>query len=138
MKSADELFAEADRLEEAGDQHGALAVWRTLAERHPDPVALCRLGGLAKELGETGEAENAFRDAIKLDASLGAAYVRLAVIAIDKGEYQEAGNLLRQLLRIEKTEGGYCLLGVSLGNLGRQDEAEASYRAAGRVGMEAD
>jgi tetratricopeptide (TPR) repeat protein len=68
MSPADELFAEADRLEEIGDQQGALLVWRELAERFPDPGALCRLGGLAKELGEIEEAENALWRAIKLDS----------------------------------------------------------------------
>jgi len=39
MRLADELFAEADRLEELGDQQGALRVWRELVDRYPDPVA---------------------------------------------------------------------------------------------------
>jgi tetratricopeptide (TPR) repeat protein len=81
MRPADELFAEADRLEDIGDTHGALAVWRTLIERYPDPNALCRLGGLAKELGEIEEAESAFRGAIKLDPTLSVAY---AVLCFDR------------------------------------------------------
>ncbi len=32
MRSGDDLFAEADRLEELGDQQGALRVWRELEE----------------------------------------------------------------------------------------------------------
>ena len=40
MGSARDLFTEAERLEESGDQHGALAVWRVLVETYPDPPAL--------------------------------------------------------------------------------------------------
>ena len=110
MKSADERFAEADRLEEIGDNHRALAVWRELAESYPDPAALCRLGRLARELGETEESVNALRRAIKLDPTLGVAYVALASMARDEGNYEDAEHLLRQALRIEKTNYGYCML----------------------------
>jgi Flp pilus assembly protein TadD len=53
-----------------------------------------------------------------------------ALIAIDNRDYEDAEPLLRQALRIEKTAGRCCQLGVSLRNLGRDAETEASYREA--------
>jgi tetratricopeptide (TPR) repeat protein len=130
MRSAKELFIEAERLEDSGDEISALRVWRELSRDYPHPNSLCRLALLAGELGETDEAEGALRYAIKLDSSVIGAHLALGSFAVDRADYEEAEHLLRQSLRVEKTRAAYCLLGVSLSRLGRKEEAEASYRDA--------
>jgi tetratricopeptide (TPR) repeat protein len=130
MKSSEELFEEAERLEEEGEQVPALQKWRDLAATYPDPNALCRLALLARELSENDEAERALRRAIELDPKLGVAYLALCSMAIHRRDYEEAECLVRQALRIEETRSGYCLLGSALSRHGRREEAKASYLKA--------
>ena len=117
--SPEELFGEAERLEEDGDATAALQVWRGLVQIHPDPVSLFRLASLAEELGEIDEAEHAFRQAIQSDPGFSAAYSGLASIAMDRRDYNHAEGLLNQALQIEQDESTYSLLGVTLKHLER-------------------
>ena len=130
MGSPDELFDRAEQLEESGDVSGAISSWRELAKIHPDASVFCRLARLAKKLGEMDEAEGAFRRAIQIDATLGPAYVGLASMAIDAGDYQQAEDLLTTALRHEKNEVAYCMLGVALQGLEKNDEAGESFQRA--------
>ena len=91
-------YAEANQLEEQGDYYAALRAWRELAEHHPDPNILCRLAGAAREVGDIDEAEAACR----------------------------SERVLRRGLDIEKTRGGYTLLGIALMRLGKREEAQTS------------
>ncbi len=56
-----ELFDEADRLEEDGQRERALIVWRQLAETHPTRNVFLRLASITKELGLIDDAEHAFQ-----------------------------------------------------------------------------
>ena len=90
--SPEELFEKADRLEDSGDERGALRLWRELSKAHPEPAGLCRHAWLANELGEKDEAEHAFQRAIELDGSLAAAYQGLGSMAIDRGGFEDADD----------------------------------------------
>lgn len=128
--SPEELFEEADRLEDSGDERGALHVWRELSRMHPDASRLCRHAWLANELGEKNEAERAFQMAIELDAGLAPAYQGLGSMAIDRGGFREAVQFLSKAVQLDSTRSAYCMLGVALNGLGRDEEACESYRKA--------
>ena len=85
--SRQELFDEADRLEQGGNETAALQIWRTLAEVHPDPISLCRLASMAEDLGEIDEAERTYWHVISTDPGFRAAYIGLASMTIDQGQY---------------------------------------------------
>jgi superkiller protein 3 len=130
-QTPDELFDKAERLEDSGDESGALFVWRQLANERPyDAGVFCRLGRVARRLGDVQEAQLAFRQAIQLDVATPSAHFALASIALALGEYREAESCLMSGLRFEKNEAAYCMLGVALERLGRRQEARASYLAA--------
>lgn len=131
MKFPDDLFDEAEQLEDRGDEIGALRVWRELANHRPDDAGVfCRLARVAKVLGNIEEAQLAFKRAIHLDAAMPSAYLGLASIALGQGDYQEAESRLRSALRFDKNEAAYCMLGVALQGLDRYEEARASYLEA--------
>jgi protein O-GlcNAc transferase len=130
MKSRQELFEEAERLEESGREQEALRIWKALSENFPDVDVLSRLGLLAKKVGELEVAKLAFSSLIGLDPSAEAAHLALGSIAIDEKEYEVAEVYLRTALGLESTRAGFSLLGVVLRHLRRDAEAEESYRQA--------
>ena len=131
MKTPNELFDEAEHLEDIGDESGALRVWQQLVGRRPEDAGVfCRLGRVAKRLGNIAEAGLAFNRAIQLDEAMSSAYLGLASIALRQHDYQQAESQLRSALRFDKNEAAYCMLGVALEALGRKQEARASYFAA--------
>lgn len=128
--SPEELFDEAERLEDSGDERGALQVWRELSQVSPESAALCRLAWLANELGEEDEAKRSLQGALALDDRLAAAYQGLGSMAIDKGAFEDAERFLRKAVDLEPTRSGYCMLGVALRGLGRNAEGQECYLRA--------
>ncbi len=130
MKSLEALTADAEELETSGNDRAALAVWRELMDRRPEPTTLCRFARVAIELGNLDEAETALRRATDLDSSLSEAYLALGSLSIDKRNNEEAEQLLRLALEGNRCRAGFCLLGVVLSRQGKKNEAEAAYREA--------
>jgi tetratricopeptide (TPR) repeat protein len=130
MKSPEELFAEAERLEEGGCEQEAFQKWKDLADRYRDPDALFRFALLAKKLGDFDEAKKALDILVKLDPEFEGGHLTLGSLAIRRQDYEDAERHLRKALRIEETRAGLTMLGVVLRNLGRDREAQESYRRA--------
>ena len=65
-----DMEGRAEKAEEAGDLEAALGLWRELAIRDRDAVFFCHFGRVAQELERWEEAENAFAQALRLDAGL--------------------------------------------------------------------
>ncbi len=130
MDSRDELLNSVDELEERGDAVGALGLLRSFVNREPDAVVLCRLAELAKDLSEMEEAGAAFQRAIQIDPTFSLAFIGLASILLDGGDYESAETLLRKSLNFEQNEVAYCMLGVALEGLDREEEAKQNFELA--------
>ena len=128
-----ELFDEADRLEEEGQQHRALIVWRQLAETHPTRNVFLRLASITKELGLIDDAEHAFQQALEIDGRSARALMGLGVLAINRRNFEAAESHLKRACEIEESPGGFSLLGVALRNNGKELEAEEAHRSAIRL-----
>ena len=133
VRVSQELFDEADRLEEEGQQHRALIVWRQLAETHPTRNVFLRLASITKELGLIDDAEHAFQQALEIDGRSAGALMGLGVLAINRRNFEAAESHLKRACEIEESPGGFSLLGVALRNNGKEFEAEEAYRSAIRL-----
>jgi len=129
METAQGLFDRARQLEDDGDTQQALETWRHLAAVHPDGAVYCRLARLARKLGLTSEAKDAFERAIGANRRLPVAYIGLASILIDEGYVQKADALLSDVLALEESALAYCLRGVARRELGN-DEAAKDFKRA--------
>jgi protein O-GlcNAc transferase len=128
-----ELFDEAVRLEEEGQNERALAIWRQLAEMKPTRNAFLRLGSITKKLGRIDDAEHAFRRALEIDARSALALRLLGSLAMHRGAYETAVDYLKRASEIDEDPGIFSILGVALRNTGNAREAEEAYRTAIRM-----
>jgi tetratricopeptide (TPR) repeat protein len=128
-----ELFDEAVRLDEEGQQESALRIWRQLAETHPTRSVFLQLALAAERLGLPEEAESSFKKALELDGRLAIALIELGILAINRRDYEAAESYLKRAREIEEDPGGLSVLGVALRNLGKDLEAEESCRRAIRI-----
>jgi len=125
-----ERFAEAVRLEEAGQKERALEIWREIAETNPTRNAFLRIGDVCKDLGLIDEAEAAFKRALEIDPRSTLALKCLGILTINRGEYEAAVGYLKRAREIEEDASGLSLLGVACRNFGRAVEAEEAHRRA--------
>ena len=131
--SPEEIFENAERAEDSGDEQDALRAWRELSIIRPEPLTLCRFAMLASKLGEYDEAERAFLLATEYDSGFALGYEGLGLLAIDRGRFGDAEHFLRRSLQLEPSRRGYCLLGIALASLGRDPEARQSYLEAIKI-----
>lgn len=131
--SPQEVFDEAIRLEDGGQQELALGLWRQLTETAPTRNAFLRLARVTKELGLLDEAERAFTRALEIDDRSALALMALGIIAIRRRDFMGAETYLKKACEIEADPGGLSLLGVALRHNGKATEAEQAYRRALRV-----
>jgi tetratricopeptide (TPR) repeat protein len=87
------------------------------------PEAQVNLGGLYAELKRSGEAEAAYREAIRLQPDFIPAYTNLAQLLSDAGRETEADGLLRNGLGRNPSAALAHALGLSLVRQKRSDEA---------------
>lgn len=125
-----ELFDEAVRLEEDGQNERALAVWRQIVETTPTRNAYLRLAGCAKELGLVDDVERAFQRALEIDGRSEIALRSLGILAVDRCDYLAAVDYLRRACEIEETAGALTVLGVALRHTLNDLDAEVAYRRA--------
>ncbi|MEI9976981.1 MAG: tetratricopeptide repeat protein [Ignavibacteriota bacterium] len=135
---SEELFREADRLEDEGQTERALAKWRELAISNPTGNVFLRLAGCAKDLGRIDEAQVAFKRVLDIDDRSPLALTELGIIALDRHDYDTAEACLRRACEAEEGPGRFTLLGVALRNLGKDLEAEEAYRRAIQLDPEYD
>lgn len=128
-----ELFDEAIRLEEEGQNERALSIWRQLAGTHPSRNVFLRLAHLTTELGLIDDAESAFKHALEIDNRSAVALLGLGHLAIDRRDFKAAETYLRKSCEFEESSPGYSVLGVALRNNGKEFEAEEAYRQAIRL-----
>jgi tetratricopeptide (TPR) repeat protein len=133
-----ELFEQADRLEEEGERQRALNAWRQIPEAHPTRNAFLRLGSITKRLGLVEDSESAFQRALEIDGHSAVALTQLGILAIDSRRYDAAETYLKRARAVEEAASGLTLLGVALRNTGKDLEAEEAYRRAIRIEAEYD
>jgi tetratricopeptide (TPR) repeat protein len=138
MEPPEELVAKAERFEEEGREHEAFQMWAILADKYRDPDSLFHFALLAKKLGEIDQAQRALELLVKLEPRFDGAHLTLASIALGSQAYDDAERHLRKALSIEETRAGFTMLGVALRHLGRDGEAEESYRRAIELDPEFD
>jgi len=88
MATADELYAEGDRLKKAGDLDAAIGAWQELLSNHPDHVLAH--SALAVHLQKLGKFDEAIKHAIRvteLEPNDTFSFMQLSVI------YQRCGRI---------------------------------------------
>ncbi len=128
-----ERFDEAVRLEEEGQKERALEIWRQISVEEPTRNVFLRIGGVCKDLGLIDGAEDAFKRALEIDGRSTVALMQLGILGIRRCEYETAVAYLMRVREIEGDAGGLTLLGVALGNTGKDFDAEEAYRRAIRI-----
>lgn len=89
----------------AGEIDAGLALFRQAAEQDPkSSLAQTRIGGAFLLKQEYGEAIEAFRAAIALDAGNAAAFVGMAVAYLHSGDYALARAALEEARRIDPSK----------------------------------
>lgn len=121
--TTEELIDKADRLEESGDLTEALHYWRLAVDRESDPVALCRLGNVAMELGDVEEAERAFVSAIELAPTLPNAHNMLGLLYHERGDLEGALASFLRSAEIEESIHTLTFLGTVQLQLGMTNAA---------------
>lgn len=122
--TAEQLIAEAARL---ADQ---------LAGTYPDnPQVLALAGQIYRKLGKATAAAECWKTCVERDPTLVAAHIGLGEIALERGEYEEAGGHLRRAASLKPTYPGFSLrLAEAAMNLGKGDEAASILENAAQAG----
>lgn len=128
--TVEELIKKADQREEAGLLQEAMECWHTVFKNNSDPICLCQLGRLAKELKQWPEAEQFFLSAIELAPKIRIPYDQLGLLHLHQDNLETAIDYFEQSLAIKGKPGIYSLLGVAQNRLGMTAAARESYEKA--------
>jgi Flp pilus assembly protein TadD len=102
MATADELYAEGDRLKKAGDLEAAIAAWRELLTHHPDHgLAHSALAVHLQKLGQVDEAINHALRVTELEPNDAFSFMQLSVIYQRCGRIPEAEFAMTRAQEIE-------------------------------------
>ncbi len=145
-------YRHAESLEASGQLQEAASVVRPMIREYPDDyLALWLLGKILGELGDSREAEQALRQALRLAPdkvqvhySLGLVLLTQAAEVEQKGDkaraqrlYQEAAERSREALKLKSDYGfAHMTLGLALKGLGKRADALKSLREAVRCNPE--
>lgn len=121
-----------------GDYSGALEGFQKLAGQDSlDPSRLYVLGNMLWLNGELLQAEKEYRQALALDPDFGPAYLALAKMSCDSGEYQACQNYLERVsqFKLNPQEGiEYYLVRAEMHQiLGQKILADSTSRTALRI-----
>jgi Tfp pilus assembly protein PilF len=132
IERAEPLFAEGNRLMQAGDDAGAEACYRQVLALAPDfGEALANLGLLREKAGALDEAEACYRRALELCPTSARNCVNLGVLLTNVKRFAEAdATFLRALTLDPESPAAWSDYGVLLACLKREAEAEQCYRTA--------
>ena len=98
--NADDLFAQAQAAEEAGDIAEAERLYRILMKSDPtDASAPFNLGNMLRAHGRSVEAEAAYRAAMRVDPTFAEAWYNLGDLLDEQGRPEAAIECLRKALR---------------------------------------
>lgn len=93
--AADPAFAQAVKLQEAGDREGAAAAYRAFLKEHPSNVeARSNLGVVLAQLGRYEEAIEAYRAALKVDPAQARIRLNLGIALYKAARYGDAATEL--------------------------------------------
>jgi predicted CXXCH cytochrome family protein len=122
----------------AGKLNQVLAEFEAVQQENADrPEAHANLGNLYLARGDTGHAETAYRQAIKLDPGFAPGYVNLADLYRATGRNAEAMQVLREGLRITPNAAPlHEALGLALVREGQKAAALAEFAAAAKAAPE--
>lgn len=131
----DDLLATGDKLRDAGDLPGALALYRQATAQAPLAAkAHFKLATVLARVGAPDDAEAAYREAIRLSPRYVEAYGNLGVLLYTRGEWSEAERCYRNALA---NDPGYFEAHVNLARLlfvvSRQLESLYFARRAGEI-----
>lgn len=135
LKRVPVLISEADECFAKGDPDGTVRrLQEVLAIKADDAIVRNKLGTAFYCLGRYCEAEQEFRHAIKLKATLGEAHSNLGILLCRKGEFGAAEAALRRALNLDpKNAEAHVSLGAVLSNCGRLREARDCFEKALRI-----
>jgi predicted O-linked N-acetylglucosamine transferase (SPINDLY family) len=128
----------------AGNEAGAEESYRRALAIEPSPGFFLNLGNLLKARGRTGEARDAYREALRRDAGFAAAHYSLGNLHRAAGEMDAAAACFRRALDAEPGHGdSLAALGQTLQALGHSPEAlpfleQAVRRAPADAGLACD
>jgi tetratricopeptide (TPR) repeat protein len=93
--AADPAFAQAVKLQQAGDREGAAAAYRAFLKEHPSNVeARSNLGVVLAQLGRYEEAIEAYRAALKVDPAQARIRLNLGIALYKAARYGDAATEL--------------------------------------------
>ena len=115
--------------------HTAMEVVRQVEESHgSDPLVLLEIAMTLADLGDPGEAERYAQQALEVDATYYDAWIELAHIRIDAGDWRGAVQPIRRALELGEPRADlYVDLAASYLHLGFHGEAEKSLDEAERL-----
>ena len=132
----DFLEQQAENAESSGDLKRAFNLWNQFAVISRDPVAFCRAGRVAQELGSWDDAENSFHEALRLDRDFSTAKECLGSLWLsrtDKDGEQAvavARDWFGQALKHERNARLLTFFGNADAALGNEASARMSFEAA--------
>ncbi len=114
------------------DYHCTIAIWESVVSVRPDNTrAWNNLGNAYLEAGDTTNASQAYKAAIKLDPTNPTSYLNMGVIMEHRGDMENAAAQYETALSLDPTSAmAHANLGNALMNLKRTAEAEDHYRQA--------
>jgi len=137
-RSQSEWLTRAIALELSKDWLGLLdwcMKWTT--NKPEDAVAWYRLGVAYGELNRYNDADEAYRQALRINPEDAAAWYNLGVAYGELNRYNDAIEAYRQALRINPEDAAaWYNLGATYGELNRYDDAIKAYRQALRINPE--
>lgn len=138
MTNITSLLEEGDRLRVEGALEASLSIYQQIAEQTPDDAAVWfKLGVVLAGLKRSVEAEKAYQRALELRDDYPQAVNNLAMIHLDRADFDSAETMLRGMLADHDTFfEGHITMGRALLDTGRAAEAQYYFRRA--VAIEPD
>jgi protein O-GlcNAc transferase len=133
---AEALFHHGNRHRERGEHDAAIDHFeRALARRPGHPGVLNNLGLALEARGQLERAEGCYRDALRAHPRYADAHANLAALLFRQKRYREAVAAYEQALALRRDFplDFWISRGMSLGEAGAPDAAEASFREAVRL-----
>ena len=132
LPPARHIAQEAARLLAAGHARRALEIARRSIAANVNSAELCLVAGVcAASLGDDGQAQQWWRDAIALDPGSAQAHFNLGRLYSQRKNYAEAERCYREAIALQPgNAGAHGNLAILLLRRHAYDEAEQSYRAA--------
>src|SRR3990172_3993929 len=133
------LEDQAQRAEDEGNFEEAFTLWRQLAIQTRDAIDFCRAGRAAQELEWWSEAEEAFKDALRVDPMSSEAMECMGSLFLSRTDglspehLQRARAWFERALKITQSARLLTFLGGTYAALEDQDAAKRAFNEAVRI-----